>query len=62
MQEDDRHVRLAAKRMRDHLGFSRGQLAEKLGVSERLINYLENGERVWSDKLLEKLLSHLQSL
>jgi len=60
MQEDDRHIRMAAREMREHLALSKGQLAEKLGVSERLINYLEGGERTWSDKLLETLLENIK--
>lgn len=55
MDSDDCRIRRAAKAMREYLILSKEQFAEKLGVSSRLISYLENGERIWSDDLLKKL-------
>lgn len=43
------------KELRTDNGLSRSELAEKLGVSVRLIGYWENGERECDFKTLIKL-------
>lgn len=48
-------VRNAATSLRKALGLSKDDFAEKIGVTGRLICYLEKGERDWSDELLVKI-------